>query len=194
MNSEFARKWVCLNCLEEHEMEPIYENEEYTIKGKKVVITALKAKCPCCGEYMENDNAAACNLEAAYNTYRREEKLLYPDDIKKIRQKYGVTQVGFSRILGFGDKTIARYENGSLQDVAPNNLILLVKNTDNFIKLWKIRKSKLDPKDNASIEKALGYKTAEIKIAAGSNRQLTIVHFPNFESAYKQSSGGACRA
>lgn len=194
MNNEFVRKWVCLNCLKEYEMEPIYENEEYTIKGKEIVVTALKAKCPCCGEYMENDNAAACNLEAAYNTYRRDEKLLYPEDIKKIRQKYGVTQVGFSRILGFGDKTIARYENGSLQDVAPNNLILLMKSPDNFIKLWQMRKSKLDPKDNASIEKALGYKTVEIKVATGGNRQVPIVHFPDFESVYKQSLGGACRA
>ena len=76
-------KWICLNCLKEHELNPIYENEEYIIKGKKVVITALKAKCPCCGEYMENDDITESNLQSAYTTYRQEEKLLSPDEIKK---------------------------------------------------------------------------------------------------------------
>lgn len=63
-----------------------------------------------------------------------------PEEIKQIRQQYGITQVDFSRVLGFGDKTIARYENGALQDTAPNNLILLMKNEKNFIELWEKRK------------------------------------------------------
>lgn len=159
------KNWICLNCLKEFELDPIYENEEYTIKGKKIVITALKAKCPICGEYLVNDEATETNLQIAYNTYRQEENLLTPEEIKAIRQKYGITQVGFSRILGFGDKTISRYENGSLQDAAPNNLILLMKNQNNFIELWEKRKHKLDAKDIEAVEKKLGYKAVSIKAA-----------------------------
>lgn len=87
-----------------------------------------------------------------------------PEEIKQIRQQYGITQVGFSRVLGFGDKTIARYENGALQDTAPNNLILLMKNEKNFIELWEKRKDLLDPKDVQNVERTLSSKYPTVKI------------------------------
>lgn len=58
-----------------------------------------------------------------FNKYRELKGLLLPEQIKKIRLKFGVTQTEFAKILGLGDKTITRYENGSLQDMAQNNLI-----------------------------------------------------------------------
>ena len=187
-------KWICLNCLKEHELNPIYENEEYIIKGKKVVITALKAKCPCCGEYMENDDITESNLQSAYTTYRQEEKLLSPDEIKKIRKKYGATQVAFSIILGVGDKTIARYEGGALQDAAPNNLIVLMKNRENFIKLWQLNKSKLDPKENEAIESALGYKAVSLQACTESYYPMPHNFFSNIFSQPSLTFGGTpCR-
>lgn len=148
-------KWTCLECLKEFDLEPRYEHEEYIVKGKKVVITALKATCPCCGESLVNDEIENANLNAAYNTYRKEENLLTADEIREIRQKYGITQVGFSKILGFGEKTIARYENGALQDVAPNNLILLMKDRKNFMELWNNRKHLLSESEIEKVEKRL---------------------------------------
>lgn len=97
------------------------------------------------------------------NTEKKKISLM-PGDIKQIRQQYGITQVGFSRVLGFGDKTIARYENGALQDTAPNNLILLMKNEKNFIELWEKRKNLLDPKDVQNVERTLSSKYPTVKI------------------------------
>lgn len=61
-----------------------------------------------------------------YNEYRKVKGLLSSEKIKEIRLKLGVSQVIFAKVLGLGDKTIARYENGSIQDMAPNNLIKAV--------------------------------------------------------------------
>ena len=72
------------------------------------------------------------NLRKAYAKYRSTHGLLQPDEIKTIREQYGVSQVTFARIIGVGDKTIARYENGSLQDEAINNLIMLAQDPKNF--------------------------------------------------------------
>lgn len=172
-------KWICLDCLKEFEQEPTFETEEYVVKGKKVVIKALKAKCPCCGEYMVNDKITDANLTKAYDAYRKEEHLLFPKEIKKIRQSYGITQVGFSRILGFGDKTIARYENGALQDVAPNNLILLMEKKENFLKLWNMRKDKLDKKDVEAVERKLSIQTITLEdiISRGKIGRPYVVSF-----------------
>ena len=35
-----------------------------------------------------------------------------PDEIKRIRKKYGLTQQAFARLLGIGEASMVRYENG----------------------------------------------------------------------------------
>ena len=39
-------------------------------------------------------------------------KDLTAQDIKRIRRKYGLTQQGFARLLGLGEASVVRYENG----------------------------------------------------------------------------------
>lgn len=48
---------------------------------------------------------------------------LTPRDIKRIRGKYGLTQKAFARVLGIGEASIVRYENGQKPTRANANLI-----------------------------------------------------------------------
>lgn len=48
---------------------------------------------------------------------------LTSQDIKQIREKYGLTQQGFARLLGLGDASVVRYENGQTPSKANANLI-----------------------------------------------------------------------
>ena len=41
-------------------------------------------------------------LVDAYNVYRKEHKLLLPEEIKKIREQYGLSQRKFSKLLNWG--------------------------------------------------------------------------------------------
>ncbi len=50
-------------------------------------------------------------------------KELTGQDIKRIREKYGLTQQGFARLLGLGEASIVRYENGQKPSKANANLI-----------------------------------------------------------------------
>lgn len=63
----------------------------------------------------------------AFAIYRQRHGLLQPEEIRRIREKYGLSQVAFAKVLGLGNKTVARYENGSIADMAQNNLIELMK-------------------------------------------------------------------
>ena len=36
-----------------------------------------------------------------------------PDSIKSIRNRYGLSQQGFARLLGIGEASMARYESGA---------------------------------------------------------------------------------
>lgn len=44
-------------------------------------------------------------------------------DIKRIREQYGLTQQGFARLLGLGEASVVRYENGQKPSKANANLI-----------------------------------------------------------------------
>lgn len=68
---------------------------------------------------------------------------MQPEEIKAIREKYALTQTAFAKILGLGEKTIARYETGSLQDMAQNNLIELARLPEAFRYLLQKGRSRI---------------------------------------------------
>lgn len=102
----------CVECDREVEAKIEIKNETYEVCGESIEVTARVLVCTECGEefYCEElDNETLLN---AYNVYRRRHKLLLPEEIKKIRVQYGLSQRSFAKLLNWGDKTIHRYENG----------------------------------------------------------------------------------
>ena len=125
-------KKYCEECRREVDTKIVKKTEIYKVCREAVEVEAQILVCIDCGEELyceELDNATLIN---AYNIYRRKHKLLLPEEIKKIREQYGLSQRGFSKLLNWGDKTICRYENGSIQDKAHNSLLLFYVNYCNF--------------------------------------------------------------
>ncbi len=121
--------------------------ETYPVKGEDITIKSQIRFCDACGEDIWDDELDSENLLIAYSEYRKKHGLLQPNEIREIREKYGLTQVAFARVLGLGDKTITRYENGSIADMAQNNLILLMRHPSNFEKLLEKNKGKISTED-----------------------------------------------
>ena len=128
-------KQYCPVCDCERDVKIIRKEETYSVKGELITIEANVCTCAQCHEEIMSFEYDSDNLRRAYEKYRMNHGLLQPEEIKKIREQYDVSQVTFARIIGVGDKTIARYENGSLQDEAINNLIELSKDPKNFARL-----------------------------------------------------------
>ena len=115
----------CQRCGEVSEVEIREEKETYPVKNEQTEILASLTYCRQCGEQIWNESLDENNLKEAYRIYRLKHGLLQPEVIKRIREKYGLSQTSFGKLLGLGEKTIVRYENGSIQDSALNNLIEL---------------------------------------------------------------------
>lgn len=86
-------------------------------------------------------------MKKSFFLHIKGKNLPLPEEIKAIRNKYNLTQKAFSILLGFGEKTITRYENGSIQDDTHNLLIKLMDDQETFKKVWKIRKNLLTEKE-----------------------------------------------
>jgi transcriptional regulator with XRE-family HTH domain/uncharacterized phage-associated protein len=78
------------------------------------------------------------------NAYREKMGLLTSSQIASIRAKYGISQSDLCLLLGWGAKTITRYESHQVQDVA-HDTILRKLNSDPewFLQLLNVEKEKL---------------------------------------------------
>lgn len=100
--------------------------ESYKVKGEKVDITSQVTFCSNCNESIFNEELDAENLESAYAVYRKNHGLLTPSEVERIRRKYGLSQKALAILLEWGEVTITRYENGSIQDPAHNTVLLFI--------------------------------------------------------------------
>ena len=143
-------RMICGNCEKECESYIKTIKEVYPVKGEDIEVEANVRFCEHCGEAMFDVKLDGENLQRAYRIYRERHHLLQPEQIKEIRTRYGLSQVAFSRVLGMGDKTIARYENGSIADKAQNNIIELASDQYIFMKLLTKNKESISPAEYIS--------------------------------------------
>lgn len=134
----------CEKCDDFVEYEMKNKEETYTLKGEEIQIEAKVAYCKECGKEIFHEELDKENQRKVFDIYRERHNLLSPEDIKETRTKYGLNQREMSRLLGWGEITYHRYENGAAPDSAHNNQLLLMQNPKNVKKLLKSGKTKLD--------------------------------------------------
>ena len=122
----------CEVCGREVETKIISRREIFNVCGEDVEVESQVMVCTVCGEELFNGELDSATLINAYNEYRRKHKLLLPEEIRKIREQYGLSQRSFAKLLNWGDKTIRRYENGAVQDRAHNSLLLFLREPENM--------------------------------------------------------------
>lgn len=139
----------CEVCGKEVETQIITRRETFSVCGENIDVDAQVMVCADCGEALFNEDLDSATLINVYNEYRRKHKLLLPEEIKKIREQYGLSQRGFSKLLNWGDKTIHRYENGAIQDRAHNSLLLFLREPKNMRTYLTENEIGLDEKQKA---------------------------------------------
>jgi len=122
----------CEVCNKEVDTKIITKKESYNVCGEMIEVDADILVCADCGEEFFCEELDNQTLVKAFHIYRKKHKLLLPEEIKKIREQYGLSQRSFAKLLNWGDKTICRYENGAIQDKAHNSLLLFLRNPENM--------------------------------------------------------------
>ena len=98
--------------------------------------------------YSYNEKLEIENDIIIFDAYKKQVGLLTSQEIIALREKYNISQATLSKILGFGIKTITRYENGTIQDKSNDLLLRLIKENDNIFELvYKMNKDKLTRKE-----------------------------------------------
>lgn len=151
-------KNYCAKCNKLSEVNIKTILESFSVKGEKIDITAEVAVCNDCGAEVFNQDLDEKNLSLAYSIYRKNHNLLSPTEIANIRKKYLLSQRALSLLLEWGEVTIHRYESGSIQDPAHNEVLILIDDPRNMKELFEKNNQFL----NTSIRERLRKKIDEL--------------------------------
>ena len=95
-------------------------------------------KCGDSGEQFTTTELDEVNMNQVYNQYRDKFNIPFPDEIVRIRKKYGLPAAKMSEILGFGVNSYRQYEAGEMPSVANAKLIQMVDDPKIFIEMVEL--------------------------------------------------------
>ena len=137
-------KRLCTCCMEVHDVKTVSVEEQTTFKGTKINYYPTYYYCDLADELYVDEDLMAKNNILLKDAYKEQVGLLTSREIINIRAKYGISQKDLTLLLGWGAKTITRYETHQVQDKAHDTILKkLEKDPEWFISLLDDAKSLL---------------------------------------------------
>jgi putative zinc finger/helix-turn-helix YgiT family protein len=140
------KKYICDKCEIVDERNTIIDErrENYRVKGEDVSVDAKVRICQQCGAEISDEALDELTVQAAFDVYRRNHNIIFPAEIKAIRDTYRLSQRSLGVLLGWGAITIHRYEAGSLPDESHNQVLRLIKDPFNMIRVLEESRVRID--------------------------------------------------
>lgn len=120
------------------EMKLTRERKSMDFRKETFEIVFHYYKCEDSGEQFTTTELDEVNLNQVFNQYRDKFNLPFPDEIIRIREKYGLSAARMSEVLGFGINSYRQYEAGEMPSVANAKLIQMVDEPKIFIEMVEL--------------------------------------------------------
>lgn len=111
--------------------------------------------CEDSGEQFTTDELDTLNLNQVYNKYRTRYGIPFTDEIKAVREQYGLSASKMSEVLGLGANVYRNYESGEMPSVATGRFIRLAEDPKEFERLVEMSKNALEPHEYDRVVKKL---------------------------------------
>ena len=109
-----------------------HEKSELTFRKEKFQYVHQFYECDETKERFTTTELDDVNIAQVYNQYRAKYGIPFPDEIKRIRQRYGLSASKMSQILGFGDNQYRLYENGDIPSETNGKILMSIQNPQIF--------------------------------------------------------------
>ncbi len=133
----------------------VEEKATTVYRGEKFDYTRRYYRCDDTGIAFTDDETDAWGLEQIYSQYRKKYGIPTPEEIKAIREQYGLSATIMSKILGIGDNQYGLYENGEMPTKNIGRMIATIKKADVFRMYVDMAKNQLSEKEYERIIKNL---------------------------------------
>lgn len=152
---KLKKELYCQLCDEDVEVSYKKEKVNHRINNEDIEVEIQVPYCNKCGQELSDLDLEEERYELVYSKYRQMKKLLHPTAIKEVREKYHLSQRAFSRVLGFSESTINRYELGALQDNIHNTILVLANDPKNMQLLMEQNNSNLSEVEQTTLKATL---------------------------------------
>lgn len=143
MKSPFTGGLVYL--VEDTEVQD-FRKEQYTVHVRYY-------ECKDTGEQFTTDEQDEQLCNELYNQYRIRHGIPFPDEIKKIREHYGLSYSQITQIVGFGQNQWRQYENGSIPSESNGKSIVAIKSKEGMLAMLDSCMNQFDDKTFSKIRK-----------------------------------------
>lgn len=131
-----TKKRMCICCMEEHEVKRVRVLEHTIYKEVPIDFSAEYFYCDNADEYYMDEDMTTQNDIKVKDVYRKKMGLYTSKEIFGLREKYQISQTDLCMLLGWGGKTITRYEGHQVQDKAHDTILRkLDKDPEWFVSL-----------------------------------------------------------
>lgn len=140
-------------------------------------------QCVDSGEEFTDAALDELNITQVHNKYRSKFGIPFVEEIRFIREQYGLSAAKMSEVLGLGINVYRQYENGEIPSVATGRLIRLAKDPEEFKQLLEISQGVFEPHEFERLLRKINQTKQEETI----DEQL---YFYLFESKYPNILNG----
>lgn len=124
--------------------EAVYALEKMEFRGEEFLVHGQYYRCKDTGEKFSTEEQDTATLNDLYSQYRIKHGIPFPDEIRAIRQRYGMNYSQIGKLLGFGVNQWAKYEAGQVPSESNGRLISALRRKDATLSLLKDLKELFD--------------------------------------------------
>lgn len=91
-------------------------------------------------------------FQEVYRQYREKYKIPNPNEIRNLRERYGLTSTKMSLILGMGINQIHKYEEGEIPSLSNSRLLIASKDKNIFLEFLEATRNSLTDQEYSQIK------------------------------------------
>lgn len=132
-------------------VKEVFDVEEKEFRKEKYRVHVRYYMCVDTGEQFTTAEQDELFCNDLYSQYRNTHNMPFPDEIKSIRERYGLNYAQLSKIMGFGINQWKSYEEGNVPSESNAKLILTVRRKDGMMRLLKESRPSFEDREYARI-------------------------------------------
>ncbi|MFV8392812.1 type II toxin-antitoxin system antitoxin SocA domain-containing protein [Flavobacterium sp. LB2P6] len=135
----------------------------------------LSYNCEDSGESFTTTEIDEININQVYNQYRDKHNIIFADEIKCAREKFGLSANKMSLILGFGANSYRNYEKGEVPSMANANLIQTIAADSNVFRNLVVRSTDLEEEEKVKVLKKIDAAIEQEQTAADETKYISML-------------------
>ncbi len=111
----------------------VEDAEVQTFRKESFTVCVHYYECKDTGEKFTTEEQDEELCGQLYNSYRTKHGIPFPDEIREIRERYGLSYSQITKIVGFGQNQWRQYENGCMPSESNGRMILAIKSREGML-------------------------------------------------------------